>query len=84
VKKEDRNTVREFLTKHSSVNSAFKINNGYDFSVEAIFRNIREVEDFIELLEEKFSIKSKQVFYIIDDLKKEEFLSNPAIISFGN
>ena len=84
VKKEDRAAVREFLIKHKSVNSAFKINNGYDFSIEAIFRNIKEVEEFIELLDEKFRIKSKQVFYVIDELKKEEFLSNPKIISFGN
>jgi len=84
VKKEDRELVREFLIKNPSVNSAFKINNGYDFSIEAVFRDIKEVEDFIELLEEKFSIKSKQVFYVIDDLKKEEFLSNPTLESFGN
>lgn len=84
VKKEDREGVREFLMKHNSVNSAFKINNGYDFSIEAVFTNIKEVEDFIELLEEKFSIKAKLVFYVIDELKKEEFLSKPAVVSFGN
>lgn len=84
VKKEDRNDIKEFLMKHSSINSAFKINNGYDFMIEAVFRNIKEVEDFIELLEEKFKIKAKQVFYVIDDLKKEAFLSNPTIIGFGN
>ena len=84
VKKEDRNAIRDFLMKHSCVNSAFKINNGYDFLIEAVFKNIKEVEDFIELLEEKFKIKAKQVFYVIDDLKKEAFLSNPSIISFGD
>ena len=84
VKREHRDDVREFLMNHPSVNSAFKINNGYDFSIEGVFQNIREVEDFIELLEDKFSIKSKQVFYVIDELKKEAFLSNPALASFGN
>ncbi|MBU4501728.1 MAG: Lrp/AsnC family transcriptional regulator [Nanoarchaeota archaeon] len=84
VKREHREDVREFLMKHPSVNSAFKINNGYDFSIETVFQNIKEVEDFIELLEDKFSIKSKQVFYVIDELKKEAFLSNPALESFGN
>ncbi|MDP2907193.1 MAG: Lrp/AsnC family transcriptional regulator [Nanoarchaeota archaeon] len=84
VGKGDREAVKDFLMKHNSVNSAFKINNGYDFLIEAVFANIKDVEDFIESLEEKFSIKSKQVFYIIDDLKKEEFLSNPAVLSFWN
>ena len=84
VNKKDRDAVREFLMRHSSVNSAFKINNGYDFLIESVFRNIKEVEDFIDMLEEKFSIKTKQVFYVIDDLKKESFLSNPSIVNFGN
>lgn len=84
IGKGDREAMKEFLMKHSSVNSAFKINNGYDFLVEAVFTNIKEVEDFMDMLEEKFSIKAKQVFYVIDDLKKEEFLSNPTLLSFGN
>ena len=84
VNKNDREAMKEFLMKHNSINSAFKINNGYDFLIEAIFSNIKEVEDFTDLLEEKFSIKAKQVFYVIDDLKKEEFLSNPAVLAFGD
>ncbi|MDP2909031.1 MAG: Lrp/AsnC family transcriptional regulator [Nanoarchaeota archaeon] len=84
ISKGDREAMREFLMKHNSINSAFKINNGYDFLIEAVFANIKEVEDFTDLLEEKFSIKAKQVFYIIDELKKEDFLSNPALVSFGN
>ncbi len=84
IGKGDREAMREFLMKHSSINSAFKINNGYDFLIEAVFANIKEVEDFTDLLEEKFSIKAKQVFYIIDELKREDFLSNPALVSFGN
>lgn len=84
VNKDDREAIKDFLMKNSSINSAFKINNGYDFLIEAVFANIKEVEDFTDLLEEKFNIKSKQVFYIIDDLKKEEFLSNPTVLAFGN
>ncbi len=84
VNKNDREAMKEFLMQHNSINSAFKINNGYDFLIEAVFANIKEVEDFTDLLEEKFSIKAKQVFYIIDDLKKEEFLSNPNVLTFGN
>ncbi|MDP2906637.1 MAG: Lrp/AsnC family transcriptional regulator [Nanoarchaeota archaeon] len=84
VNKNDREAMKEFLMKHNSINSAFKINNGYDFLIEAIFSNMKEVEDFTDLLEEKFSIKAKQVFYIIDDLKKEEFLSNPAVLALGD
>jgi DNA-binding Lrp family transcriptional regulator len=77
VNKKDREPVKEYLMKNNSINSLYKINNGYDYMVETVFRNIRELEDFIDSIEDKFSIKAKQVFYIIEDLRKEEFLSNP-------
>jgi len=42
---------------------------------EAIFRNMKDLEDFIGNLEEKFSIIEKHVYYVIDDIKEEEFLA---------
>ncbi len=84
VHKKDREELRKYLSLHNSINSAFKINNGFDFLVEGIFRNIKEVENFLEDLDESFNIKSKQVFYIIDELKKEAFMSNPSIVHFEN
>jgi len=77
VKKEDRDAVRDYLIKHQNVNSFLKINNGYDFMAEVVFRHIKELEDFIENLERKFSIKSNQVYYIIDDIKRECFMDSP-------
>jgi len=53
------------------VNNIFKINNGYDFMVEGVFRFLQDFEDFSEDLEEKFSIKEKQMYYIIEDVKRE-------------
>ena len=78
--KEDRQKLREYLTKHQNINSVFKINNGFDFMIEGIFRNIKEIEEFIEHLEEKFKIKTKQVYYIIDDIKRESFMSDSEMI----
>ncbi|MFH1849632.1 MAG: Lrp/AsnC family transcriptional regulator [archaeon] len=78
VRKDKREQIREYLLKHQNVNSAFKVNNGYDYFVEAIFANINELEAFIDCLEEKFPIKSKQVYYILEDIKREDFLSDPA------
>jgi len=84
VNKKDKSEMKNFLLKHKNINSALKINNGFDFLIEAIFTNIKEVEDFLELLEENFKIKSKQVFYIIEELKKESFLSNPELVNLEN
>ena len=41
---------------------------------EAVFRNLKETEEFIEAIEEKFGIIEKQVFYITEDVKRESFM----------
>lgn len=76
VCKNDKIDLKEHLTKHQNVNSVYKINNGFDFLIEGIFKNLNELEDFLERIDEKFKIKTKQVFYIIEDIKREDFMSN--------
>jgi len=80
VEKPSRDSFREYVTKHQSVNSVFKINNGYDYLVEGIFRHIKELEEFIELLEGKFTVLSTQVHYIVEDIKQEGFMSDPIMM----
>lgn len=81
LKKETKDELKEFLTKHQNVNSIFKINNGYDFLIDGVFKNIKEMEEFLEILETKYDIKSKEVYYIVDELKREEFFSEPEKVS---
>ena len=77
VPKEEKELLKEYLMKARQINSCFKINNGCDFLVEAIFHSMQEAETFVELLESKFNLQQKQVHYIIDELKREDFLSSP-------
>ena len=77
VGKKDKQSVRDYMHNNHNVNSIYKINNGYDFLAEVVFRNISDLEEFIENMEEKFDIKNKEVHYIIDDIKRESFMSNP-------
>ena len=81
VDKNERDRVREFLENHHNVNSIYKINNGYDFLVETVFKSIRELEDFTETVESRFKVRELQVYYIIDDIKREAFMSDPNLIS---
>jgi len=83
VKKQDREALKNYLMKNPNLNSIYKVNNGYDFLMEVIFKNIKEMEEFLEEIDEKFTIKAKQVFYIVDDLKREGFLSNPDQVNFA-
>ena len=75
VDKEQREDVRDFLARKDCINSVFKINNGYDFLAEGVFKDIREVEDFLEILDDKFKIKSKQIYYVVDEVKREGFMT---------
>ena len=79
VGKNQRGEVADYLKKHHVVNTLYKINNGYDFLAEVIFRDMKGLQDFLEELEEKFSLKSKQVYYTIEDIKREDFISKPEI-----
>ncbi len=76
VETTDRDRLKEFLERHSHVNSLFKINNGYDFMFEIIFEDLDKAEEFIEKLTQNFEIRENQVHYILDQVKVENFLSN--------
>ncbi len=81
VNKEDKKSCLGFLQGHQNINSIYKINNGYDYLVEAVFRNIKDLEEFVEQIEERFNIEKKDVFYIIDELKREEFMADKELAS---
>ncbi|MBS3128308.1 Lrp/AsnC family transcriptional regulator [Candidatus Woesearchaeota archaeon] len=85
VHKEEKEQFMETLQRAPFINSIYKINNGFDFLTECIFRNIHELESFLENLEGKHRIKSKEVYYIIQDVTREQFLADPitAPIVFG-
>lgn len=81
VPREQRSKLKEFLVKDSHVNSLYKVNNNFDFILECIFIDMQEFQNFIECMEDRFDVKDKQMFYILEDIKKEEFMANPASLS---
>jgi DNA-binding Lrp family transcriptional regulator len=80
VDRDAREDVREYLSKHRNINTVFKINNGYDFMFESVFPNIKDMEDFLWLLDQKFKILNREVYYIVEDVKKECFMSEPEMV----
>ncbi len=84
VGKKDKEGLRVYLNNNQHVNSLYKINNGYDFLVEVVLKNISDLEEFIDSMEEKFDIKSKEVYYVIDDIKREAFMSDPNVVDLLN
>jgi DNA-binding Lrp family transcriptional regulator len=74
VNKEERDKFGSYLKAHPAINNLFKINNGYDFLAEGVFCHVKDLEDFLDELEKSFGIEEKQTHYIIEDLKREEFM----------
>jgi DNA-binding Lrp family transcriptional regulator len=77
VNKLEREKMQSYLKNHDNVNSLFRINNGFDFLIEAIFVNIKDAEEFTSSLEDNFKIKELKTYQIIDDIKLEGFFGEP-------
>lgn len=83
VDREDKEALKDFLTRHNAVNSAYRINNGYDFMIEGVFKQIQDMEEFMETMENKFKIVDKKAYFLIEDFKREAFMSDPELLLFG-
>ncbi|MBW3013294.1 Lrp/AsnC family transcriptional regulator [Candidatus Woesearchaeota archaeon] len=75
TKREKRNELKEFLKSSRYSNTVYQVNDKFDFLVEVVFYNLKEAQDFFDQLKECFPIEDLYVHSIIDNVKKEEFLS---------
>jgi DNA-binding Lrp family transcriptional regulator len=75
ISRDSREEFKEFLMGNENINSIFRINNGYDYMVEAIFRDMSDLQRFTESLD-RFKIEGRQELFILEDLKRESFLSD--------
>lgn len=81
VSSSQREALKKYLQNHENVNNLYKINNGFDFLFEAVFKSIEEAEEFIDNLEEQYDFKRIDVHYITSDIKREGFLSSKELMS---
>ncbi len=72
---EEKKKLRPYLKTHPAVNTLYKVNNGYDYMIEAVFKNVKELDKFLEKTETKHRIESKKVYYVIEDIAREKFMS---------
>lgn len=72
--REHRDKLGSYLKAHPVINNLYKINNGFDFFAEGIFCHVKDLEDFLEELEKNFPLEEKRTHYVIEDLKREEFM----------
>ena len=80
VDREQREDLKKYLGNNHNINTVMKISSGYDFMIEGIFRNVKDVEDFLDTLGSKYTIEQTQVYYIIEDIKKEAFMNDQNLL----
>ena len=74
IGKADVEKAKNYLSSHHDVNSIYKVNNGWDFLVETVHKNNKELDKFLELIIQKYNIEKHEIHYLIDEIKKEGFM----------
>lgn len=78
--KETKQELKHHLERHPNVNSAYKINNGYTYLLDVIFPGLNDLDKFIDQLETGYNVTNTQTYYIIDELKREGFMTDPLLM----
>ena len=77
--KDQKENLRIHLVNSHNVNSVSSVTNGFDFLIEALFRNLKDMQQFSDNIEQ-FNLTKKEEFFIIEEFKSESFLSQPEFI----
>ncbi|MFC1752590.1 Lrp/AsnC family transcriptional regulator [Thermoproteota archaeon] len=73
--KEKRLRLKDYLNSSKNINTLLQINEGFDYFIEALFRNQKEAFDFIGDLSSSTLVEEQKVHFVIDVLEKEKFLT---------
>lgn len=79
VQPEDSEALKDFLLSHPAINSAYKTDGRFDFLVEAIFKDAKDMEIFVEEIKKRFRIMDTHSSLILEDLKRESFMSGEGV-----
>ena len=69
VNRQKKDEIKKRIMNNHKVNNFYRITNGYDFFIEAIFKDMNDLEEFNDFLESIGVIK-KIEFYILEEMKK--------------
>jgi DNA-binding Lrp family transcriptional regulator len=73
--KNSKEALQNYLMQQPNINSLSRLGFGSDFMAEVVFRNIGELESFSNALESNYNIEQLQIFNVVEELKKEDFLT---------
>lgn len=70
--KERKKELMDFLSHHPSVNSLFRVDYDHDFLAECIFKDEKEVTNFLDQLN-KYGTEM-QMLNVVEEIRKEDFV----------
>jgi DNA-binding Lrp family transcriptional regulator len=70
-----REQLKELVLKHKNVNSVFRTNNGFDFFIETIFSDMKQLNAFCEQLD--LLRAKRRMHFVVEELKRECFHPYP-------
>lgn len=73
-KKETKEKLFKYLKMSPSINTLSIVNSGFDYYIEGIFQDFSSYNDFSKKLED-FEVQKTQEFFIMEDIKREDFLA---------
>ena len=68
-----KDTLECWLKEYRHINNLMRINGEWNFVAEALFRDIKSLEEFMESLSENFEGIQSSVNYVLEDIKREGF-----------
>jgi Lrp/AsnC family transcriptional regulator, leucine-responsive regulatory protein len=75
VTAKDKQALLEHLKMHKNVNSLYLTKGDFDYYFETIFRDMAELYNFIESLDD-YGLKTIKEHHVIEDVVKENFFVN--------
>ena len=76
VRTKDLASATSFLRSHSHVNSVFQLSGEYDFAIDAIFKDMQEVDAFMQAFGTAACLEKINTNYIVSEVVREQFLEN--------
>ncbi|MBT5022980.1 winged helix-turn-helix transcriptional regulator [Candidatus Woesearchaeota archaeon] len=65
--------VKEYLVHNQNINSIYELNSGYDFLLEVVFKELKELDHMITMLKQ-YDIRNIEEFVTKNEIKREGYL----------
>ena len=74
VDRDQRDALYEYLQNHTNTNTLYRVDFGHDFLAEMVFENQARLHEFVDFTQQQFKADTR-IFTVINEIKKEAFLS---------